>query len=97
MVIRDYEMLKARGARGELTFDANHEHRGASYEGGYTLLVTERQLGKTAKLTDGYVILSGKAAEMARVVTRSKPKLRSVPDIVRHFNTNPDLNVVFEQ
>jgi hypothetical protein len=34
---------------------------------------------------------------MSRVVTRSKPKLRSVPDIVRHFNVNSDLNVVFEQ
>jgi len=97
VVIREYETLKSRGARGELTFDANHEHRGASYQGGYTLLVTERQLGKTAKLTDGYVILSGKAVEMSRVVTRSKPKLRSVPDIVRHFNTNPDLNVCLEQ
>ena len=97
VLIRDYDALKARGARGELAFDSSHEHRGASYAGGYTLLVTQRQLGKTAKLTDGYVILNGKAAEMARSVTRSKPKLRSVPDIVRHFNTNPDLNVILQQ
>jgi hypothetical protein len=95
VLIRDYDALKSRGARGELTFDANHEHRvGASYGGMYTLLVTQRQLGKSANLTDGYVVLNGEAADRAHIVTRSKPKLRSVPDIVRHFNANPDLNVV---
>lgn len=95
-LIRAYDELKSRGARGELAFDANHEHRGASYEGMYTILVTQRQVGKSARLTDGYVILSGVAADRARiVVTRSKPKLRSVPDIVRHFNINTDLNTSF--
>ena len=95
-LIRAYDELKSRGARGELAFDANHEHRGASYGGMYTLLVTQRQLGKSARLTDGYILLSGVAADRAKIViTRSKPKLRSVPDIVRHFNINTDLNTSF--
>ena len=93
VLIRDYDALKARGTRGELTFDSNHEHRGASYAGGHTLLITQRQLGKSAKLTDGYVLLDDEAASRVRHATRSKPKLRSVPDIVKHFNSNPDLNV----
>ena len=92
-IIRAYNAFKARAARGDLVFDDKHEYRGCTYKGGYTILITQGQLGKSARKTDGYVLLDGEAADRARIVTRSKPKLRSVPDIIRHFNSNIDLNV----
>ena len=85
--------MEARAARRELVFDDKHEYRGCVYTGGYTILITQRQMGRSALKTDGYVLLDGEAASRVAHATRSQPRLRSVPDIVRHFNANPDLNV----
>jgi len=93
VIIRDYNSYKACAARGELVFDDKHEYRGCVHTGGYTILITQRQMGRSAFKTDGYVLLDGEAASRVSHATRSQPRLRSVPDIVRHFNANPDLNV----
>ena len=92
-IIKEYNSCKAHAARGELVFDDKHEYRGCVYTGGYAILITQRQMGRSALKTDGYVLLDGEAASRVTHATRSQPRLRSVPDIVRHFNANPDLNV----
>ena len=91
LLIQNYNEYKARAARGDLTFDHNHEYR-TEFWGDYTFLLTQRQMGRSALKTDGYVLLNGEAARRVAHATRSQPRLRSVPDIVRHFNANPDLN-----
>ena len=92
-IIEDYNSCKAHAARGGFVFDDKHEYRGCMYTGGYTILITQRQMGRSALKTDGYILLDGEAANRVSHATRSQPRLRSVPDIVRHFNANPDLNV----
>ena len=92
-IIEDYNAYKACAARGGLFFNGKHEYRGCAYTGGYAILLTQRQMGRSALKTDGYVLLDGEAASRVAHATRSQPRLRSVPDIVRHFNANPDLNV----
>ena len=91
LLIQKYNAHKVRAARGDLAFDDKHECR-AEVWGDYTFLLTQRQMGRSALKTDGYVLLDGEAASRVSHATRSQPRLRSVPDIVRHFNANPDLN-----
>ena len=92
-IIKAYIAYKARAARGDLVFDDQHEYHGCAYQGGYKIMITQRQMGRSALKTDGYVLLGGEAANRVRHATRSQPRLRSVPDVVRHFNSNIDLNM----
>ena len=57
--------------------------------GDYQVVVKKRREGRSGATgtTDAYVYISGRTKRQAGV-----SQLRSVPEIVRHFNQHPDLN-----
>ena len=62
LVIHELQVAKQQGRVGELSFTDN-AYEGASFEGGYKVVIKRRAHGKTGGVIDGFVVLSGEAKQ----------------------------------
>ena len=94
MIVKSFEETKLRARSNTFVFNSKtskNAYDGDVFSGGYAVLIKKRIQGKSGARAqiDGYVILSGMAKER-----HGWHQLRSLPDIARHFNANPDLNLM---
>jgi hypothetical protein len=84
LVLRDFVAAKANAK--DIVFGPTASHV-FNVRGDYRVVVKKRQDGRSVGSTDAYVYLEGHSKRVGGV-----SQLRSVPEIVRHFNGYPELN-----